>query len=292
VVAKRRSTNTPPGAAVEPRTLYVVSTPIGNLADASFRALQVLRDVQIVLAEDTRQTRVLFDRYDLRTPMQSLHEHNEATSVAGVLKRLSGGDSIAIVSDAGTPLISDPGERLVRAVWEAGFRVVPIPGPTAMAAALAAAGMETARFTFFGFLPKTGRERTDALRELSVMPHTGVVYESPERVVKTLLALVELGCGQREAVVARELTKRFEEFKRGTVSSLATYYDSSPPRGEVVLLIEGRREPPVDEVDEMKLRDRVRAMRAAGATTRDITSVLVTEYGVARNYAYRLAHDA
>jgi 16S rRNA (cytidine1402-2'-O)-methyltransferase len=195
---------------------------------------------------------------------------------------------VALISDAGTPLISDPGLRLVRAVWGGRFRVVPIPGPSAVMAALAGAGVETSRFTFFGFLPRSGSARRDALRDASVMPHTSVIYESPERLARTLGELAALGIGDRGAVVARELTKRFEEFRRGTVESLATYYASTPPRGEVVIVLEGRQQEPVDE---MTLRERVRQLRESGANARDVALALTRELGVPRNLAYRLAHD-
>ena len=276
-------------SAIESATLYVVATPIGNLGDLTLRALDVLRGVQIILAEDTRQTHILLDRYGIRTPMAPLHEHNESKSVAGVLARLAAGESAALVSDAGTPLISDPGQRLVREVWDGGFRVVPVPGPSAVITALAAAGVDTSRFTFFGFLPRSGRARKESLRDVSVMPHTSVIYESPERLARTLGDLVDAGAGDREIVVARELTKRFEEFRRGTVQSLSTYYASSPPRGEVVIVLEGRRQEPADE---MTLRERVRQLRDGGANARDVALALTRELGVPRNVAYRLAHDA
>jgi 16S rRNA (cytidine1402-2'-O)-methyltransferase len=272
-----------------PGVLYVVSTPIGNLGDITLRALDVLREVALILAEDTRQTRVLLARYDIRTPTVSLHGHNEARSVAHVLRRLASGRSVALVSDAGTPLISDPGHRLVGAALARGFRVVPIPGAAALLAALSAAGVDASRFTFFGFLPRSGAERATVLRELSVIPHTSVLYESPERLVRTLEDLVRLGCGDRPVVIARELTKRFEEFRRGTVSSLATYYAAASPRGEIVVIVEGRQP---EAADEMELRRQVRTMRETGASARDITSALVREHGVPRNVAYRLAHDA
>ncbi len=270
-------------------TLYVVATPIGNLGDITLRALDVLRGVHLVLAEDTRTTRVLLDHFGIRVSMRSLHEHNEARSVAGVLERLGRGEAVAMVSDAGTPLISDPGGRLVRAVWEAGLRVVPVPGASALTAALSAAGVNTDRFTFFGFLPRSGKERAEALHALSTMPHTSVLYESPGRVARTLRDLAGVGCGDREAVVAREVTKRFEDFRRGTVSALAAYYAASPPRGEVVIVCAGRSE---EVADEMMLRERVRAMRESGASAREIMSALAREHGVARNLAYRLAHSA
>lgn len=268
-------------------TLYVVSTPIGNLGDITLRALEVLRGVDFVLAEDTRQTRVLLDRYEITTPMLPLHAHNEARTIPRVLERLGSGEAGALVSDAGTPVLSDPGERLVRAVWTGGFRVAPVPGPSALLAALAAAGVDAARFTFFGFLPRSGRERQAALHELSEARWTGVLYEAPGRVSRTLSELDAAGLGDREIVVARELTKRFEEFRRGTAAELAAYYAASPPRGEVVVILQGRTEVPVDET---AIEEQAAELRARGVPAREIATLLVREHGVARNLAYRLAH--
>jgi 16S rRNA (cytidine1402-2'-O)-methyltransferase len=265
----------------------VVSTPIGHLGDITLRAIDTLRGVDFILAEDTRHVRTLLDRYEVRTPVRALHEHNEARSVDGILERLRRGECGALVSDAGTPLLSDPGSRLVAAVWAAGLRVSPVPGPSALTAALAAAGLDAPRFTFFGFLPRTGRERQDAIAELSAMSHPGALYEAPARLAKTLRELDVAGCGARDAVVARELTKRFEEFRRGTVAELAAYYATSPPRGEVVVILSGR---PEEGMSEAVLRQRVEQLRAEGRTARDVSDVLTREHGVPRNLAYRLAH--
>jgi 16S rRNA (cytidine1402-2'-O)-methyltransferase len=245
--------------------------------------------VNVVLAEDTRRTRVLLDRYGIRTPAVALHEHNEARATRRALERLGRGESVALVSDAGTPLISDPGHRLVEAVWQGGWQVAPVPGPSALTAALSAAGFETDRFTFFGFLPRTGRARADAIAALSALPHTGVLYEAPGRLAKTLRDLDTVGAGLREAVVARELTKLHEEFRRGTVADLAAYYASLPPRGEVVVVVRGRAEGPMDE---MQLRERAHQLLAQGLSPRDVASALAREHGAPRNLAYRLAHGA
>lgn len=268
-------------------TLYVVSTPIGHLGDITLRALEVLRGVDFVLAEDTRQTRILLQRYDIATPMLPLHEHNEARAIPRVLERLREGASGALVSDAGTPLLSDPGERLVRAVWGAGFRVTPVPGASALLAALVAAGVDATRFTFLGFLPRSGRERQEALRELSDAPYTSVLYEAPGRLSRTLSELDAAGVGGREVVVARELTKRFEEFRRGTAAELAAYYAASPPRGEVVVVLQGRTPVPVDEA---AIEAQAAVLRSRGLPARDIVAALVRDHGVPRNQAYRLAH--
>ena len=270
-----------------PGTLHVVSTPIGHLGDLSPRAVEVLRGVAAILAEDTRHTRVLCDRFDIRTSLVSYHEHNEAERTPGLVARLRGGESLALVSDAGTPLLSDPGSRLVRAAVEAGIPVSPVPGPSALLAALAAAGLPTERFTFFGFLPRKGGDRSRTLAEVVALPHTAVLYEAPTRVGDTLADLAAAGAGAREAVVARELTKQFEEFRRGTVAELAARYSDEAPRGEVVLLVAGA---PAVVADEVALADRVAALRAEGMSAREIQRVLVETMHAPRNLAYRLAH--
>jgi 16S rRNA (cytidine1402-2'-O)-methyltransferase len=270
-------------------SLYVVSTPIGNLRDITLRAIDVLRAVDLVLAEDTRHSRRLLDHHGIATPMLSYHEHNEARATATAMARLREGRDVALISDAGTPLVSDPGSRVVRAAAEAGIAVVPIPGPSAVLAALVSSGLGSERFTFFGFLARKGRERDDALQELSSLPYTSVLYEAPNRVAATLAEIASRGARDRRVVVARELTKQFEEIRRGTVAELSAYYESSPPRGEVVIVLEGTTLQPLAE-DE--LRSRARAMRDAGLSARDVAAALVREGGASRNLAYRLAHEA
>jgi len=270
-------------------SLYVVSTPIGNLRDITLRAIDVLRAVDLILAEDTRHSRHLLDHHGIATPMLSYHEHNEARATETAIARLREGRDVALISDAGTPLVSDPGTRVVRAAAEAGIAVVPIPGPSAVLAALVSSALGSERFTFFGFLARKGREREDALQELSSLRHTSVMYEAPNRVAATLGELGARGAGERRVVVARELTKQFEEIRRGTVAELSAYYESAPPRGEVVIVLEGTTLQPLAE-DE--LRSRARLMRAAGLSARDVAAALVREGGASRNLAYRLAHEA
>lgn len=282
-------TEPPQGAAVGAGQLFVVSTPIGNMGDFSFRAVETLRSVALVLAEDTRHSRHLLDRYEVATPLQAYHEHNEAKATPGVVGRLLAGDSLALISDAGTPLLSDPGARLVRAAIEAGIRVTPVPGASALLAALVGAGLDATRFTFFGFPPRKGRERDEVLREVAALPHTSVLYEAPGRVAATLAELAARGAGGREAVVARELTKQFENIRRGTVSDLSRYYLESAPRGEVVLLIGGA--PPAAAADEASVRARARELRAGGASARDTATALADEFQLARNAAYRVAQE-
>ncbi len=269
-------------------TLYVVSTPIGNLGDLTVRAIEILRAVPLVLAEDTRHARTLFSRYEIRTPTAALHEHNEARSAPRLVARLAEGQDLALITDAGTPLLSDPGARLVRAAIDAGIPVVPVPGASALLAALAGAGLPIDRFTFFGFLPRRGAARQAALADIAALAHVSVLYEAPGRVAATLADLAGAGLGGRSAAVARELTKRFEEFRRGTVDELAAYYAESSVRGEVVIVIGAGA--PV-EADPAAARDRARALRDAGMTRRQIVAELVARDGVARNLAYRLAHE-
>jgi 16S rRNA (cytidine1402-2'-O)-methyltransferase len=270
-------------------TLYVVSTPIGNLRDVTLRAIDVLRSVDVILAEDTRHSRHLLEHHGIETRLLSYHEHNEARATESAIARLREGRDVALISDAGTPLLSDPGARIVRAAAEAGILVVPVPGPSALLAALVTSALDSDRFTFFGFLPRKGREREAALEDLSSLRHTAVLYEAANRVAATLADLAHHGAGDRRVVVARELTKQFEEVRRGTVVELAAYYESSPPRGEVVIVLEGGSIQPLAE-DE--LRSRVRTLRAAGLSARDVAAALVREDGASRNLAYRLAHEA
>jgi len=269
-------------------TLYVVSTPIGNMGDFSFRAVETLRSVSAVLAEDTRHTRHLLDRYEIETPLVAYHEHNEAKTTPRLVERLLGGESLALVSDAGTPLLSDPGGRLVRAAIDAGVHVSPVPGASALLAALVASGLDTERFTFFGFLARKGPERRAAIDELVVLRHAAVLYEAPARVHATLAELADAGAGGRQAVVARELTKQYEELRRGTVAQLVAYYQQTPPRGEVVIVIAGQVP---TGASEDQLRARATALRAEGRSARDIAAALSAELGAPRNLAYRLAHE-
>ena len=269
-------------------TLFLVSTPIGNLGDMSHRAVEVLSSAALIIAEDTRHSRRLLDHYKIATPLSSYHEHNEAKETPRLVARLQTGDSIALISDAGTPLISDPGSRLVDAAVAAGVPIVPIPGPSAVMAALVASGMSLERFTFFGFLPRKGKERTETIADVVASQATSVLFEAPSRVGATLEALVEAGAGERAAVVARELTKQFEEFKRGTIADLSRIYKDADPRGEVVLVIAGAPRP---IVTEHELSDAAAQLRASGKTPRDVMDHLVSALGAPRNLAYKIAHE-
>ena len=259
------------------------------MGDFSFRAVEVLKGVAAVLAEDTRHTRHLLDRYAIATPLVAYHEHNEAKTTPGLIVRLGRGESLALVSDAGTPLLSDPGARLMRAAVDAGIRASPVPGASAMLAALVVSGLELDRFTFYGFLPRRGKERRTTLDEIAALRHAAILYEAPSRVGDTLGELAAAGAGERQTIVARELTKQYEELRRGTVSALAAYYGSAPIRGEVVIIVAGAQAP--TGPSEADLRLRAQELRAQGHAPRDIAGVLTSELGAPRNLAYRLAHE-
>jgi 16S rRNA (cytidine1402-2'-O)-methyltransferase len=222
---------------LRPGTLYLVATPIGNLEDITLRALRTLKECDVIAAEDTRHTGRLLRHYGIQKPLISYFRFNEARRSAEILERLGRGEKIALVTDAGTPGISDPGERVVRAVLDAGLRVEPIPGPCALVAALTASGMPAEEFHFIGFLPHKSGQRRRELERVGRLPGTLVLYESPYRVEKLLGELQEI-FGDRQVVLARELTKKFEEFLRGTATALLTALQQRKLKGEFVVVVE------------------------------------------------------
>jgi 16S rRNA (cytidine1402-2'-O)-methyltransferase len=269
-------------------TLYVVATPIGNLEDVTLRALAVLREAELVLAEDTRRTRVLLDRHGIAARPVSLHAHNETARTQQVLAALTDGKAVALVSDAGTPLVSDPGERLVARALADGHRVVPVPGPSAVLAALVASGLPAERFTFVGFLSRRAGERARQLAELAPQRETLVLFESPRR-VGALLAELASVFGERRACVARELTKLHEEVVRGKLGELAAQF-ADGARGEVSVVVEGAAGVSGPEpLSEDALRARVRDALAAGLSARDLAAQLARETGLPRRTLYALA---
>jgi 16S rRNA (cytidine1402-2'-O)-methyltransferase len=218
-----------------PGTLYVVATPIGNLEDVTARALRILKEVAVIAAEDTRRTAHLLARYAITTPATSLHEHNEASKTPAIVSRLAGGDNVALVSDAGTPLISDPGRHLIQAAAAAGIRIEPIPGPSAIVTALSAAGASTATFTFLGFPPTRSKDRISWLEGLRGINHAVVFFEAPQRIRETLEHLMPV-VGDCPVVVCRELTKVHEQLVRGPIS---TVLDAEwEPKGEVTVVLD------------------------------------------------------
>lgn len=218
--------------------LYLCPTPIGNLGDMTFRTLETLKAVDLIAAEDTRNTLKLLNHFDINVPLTSYYEHNKAQKGGVLMERLKSGQNIALVSDAGMPAISDPGENLVRLCIDEGVEVVPLPGPSAFTTALVASGMPTGRFSFEGFLTTNKRNRKIHLEEVKNDTRTLIFYEAPHKLMYTLADMLEV-LGDREIVLARELTKKFEEFYRTTISEAIRHYNENPPKGEFVLIING-----------------------------------------------------
>ncbi|HVA23347.1 MAG TPA: 16S rRNA (cytidine(1402)-2'-O)-methyltransferase [Chloroflexota bacterium] len=262
--------------------LYVVSTPIGNLEDVSLRALRVLREVALIAAEDTRVTRKLLSRYDIHTRLAPYHQHNQRYQSGVVLRALEAGD-VALVSDAGTPVLSDPGQDLIRMAIGLGIDVVAVPGPSAITHALTVAGLEAEPFLFEGFLPSARGERTARLRELAAVRATLVVFEAPHRVRATLDELAA-AFGDRQVAICRELTKLHEQVIRTT---LAAARDQVPERGELTLVIEGAPlpRPPGLETAESRLRE----LLAAGSSRKDAAEAVSLELGLPKRQVYRLS---
>jgi 16S rRNA (cytidine1402-2'-O)-methyltransferase len=271
--------------------LYLVGTPIGNLDDLSSRGAATLADVDRVYAEDTRRTSVLFRKFGIDTPLISLHQHNEAARSVEVIELLSRGESCALVTDAGAPGVSDPGARLVRSVSEAGFRVVTIPGPSAVTAAAGLSGFPVDAFLFLGFAPRKGRDRAEWIRLCASSSVAVIAFEAPGRVARLLRDWTAADLGARECCVCRELTKLHEEVRRGTVESLTDYYESNEIRGEVTVVLSpppaSRREDsgPGSEAIAMQAR----SMSREGLSARDISEALQERFGLRRNEAYAAA---
>jgi 16S rRNA (cytidine1402-2'-O)-methyltransferase len=277
-------------------TLYIVATPIGNLEDITQRALRVLREAEVIACEDTRRTRVLLNHFGIKTRTISYHEHNELERAATLGKLLEGGKNVAVVSDAGTPLISDPGFRIVNTAIERGTPVVSIPGPTAFVAALVASGLPSDQFFFGGFLPARANPRRARLKDLAAIQATLVFYEAPHRIAATVSEALEV-LGDRKAAVARELTKIHEEIVRGTLRQLAERFSPGPAtRGEIVLLISGvsetastaRESTGEIESSSIKLLDRVRQLESQGLNSKEALKKAARELGLKRAEAYRL----
>jgi 16S rRNA (cytidine1402-2'-O)-methyltransferase len=266
--------------------LYVVATPIGNLDDISLRALRVLKEVELIAAEDTRHTRILLDRYDIRTALISYHEHNEKTQAPRLVERMNRGESIALVSDAGTPAISDPGYRLVLDAINSGIVVTPIPGPSAIIAALSASGLPTDRFVFEGFMPAKKGERESRLEALREESRTIIFYEAPHRLKECLAAIGRI-LGNRDVVIARELSKLHEEFLRGTIDEIAEQLAAREIKGEVTVIVRaGRR---AESVSQEELSAEIRQMSAEGISVREISEHLAKRYQLGRREVYQLA---
>jgi 16S rRNA (cytidine1402-2'-O)-methyltransferase len=269
-------------------SLYIVSTPIGNLGDLSHRAVEVLGSVDVVLAEDTRRTGMLLKHFGIEARLISAHEHNENARSRLVAELLGEGKSVALVSDAGTPLLSDPGSRLVRAAVDGGFPVVAIPGASALLAALVASGLSADRFTFYGFIPRKGGDRAALLREMAESRYTSVLYESPHRVQALLDDLLEAAGAERQVVVARELTKLHEEIYRAPLGEAVTRFAERAPKGEFVVLIEGNTAEPDAEAEEATARTLAEALLEQGMSPSAVAKEVSRRTGISRNEAYAM----
>ena len=271
--------------------LVLVGTPIGNLADLSPRAVEVLRTADLVVCEDTRRTGRLLQAAGVSAKkLLAAHDHNEAAQIGGVLDRLRAGETVAIVSDAGMPGISDPGERMVRAAADAGIEVVVVPSPSAAVAALVASGLPTGRFAFEGFLPRSGSGRTERLAALAGERRTIVLYEAPHRMARTVADLASVLGADRRVAIGRELTKLHEEVWRGTLAEAITRTETVEPRGEHVLVVDGA--PEAASASDEELTAAVRRMIDDGLSTRDAVAEVAQTYDVSKRRVYDLATGA
>jgi 16S rRNA (cytidine1402-2'-O)-methyltransferase len=267
-------------------TLFVVGTPIGNLEDVTARAARVLGEVDVVVAEDTRRTRTLLAHLGIRVRLISLPAVRERAKAGGVLDELRAGRHVALVTDAGMPGISDPGQFLIAACLSAGVPVTVVPGPSAAVAALLASGLASDRWAFEGFLPRKGRARAERLASVAADERTTVLFESPRRVGETLRDLAEACGGGRRAAVARELTKLHEEVRRGTLAELASTYADEEVRGEVTVVVEGAPPAAAPDVDDATLAEEAAELVAAGAKPREASAEIARKHGVPANRVY------
>ena len=269
-------------------TLYIVPTPIGNLEDITLRALRILREVRLIAAEDTRTTRKLLDRYEITTPLTAYHEHNKLSKLDAIFGALTAGD-VALVSDAGTPGISDPGYELIHEAIARQVTVVSLPGPSAVVAALVASGLPTDSYLYLGFLPRKAKALRDTLAAIAAERRTVVVYESPNRLTDTLAAIIEV-LGDRPVAVARELTKIHEEIQRGLASEVLAHYQANEPRGEITLVIGGAVERS-DAVmwDEQRILEALRLRLETGEPRRQAAKAVAEESGWDSRTVYDLS---
>ena len=276
--------------------LYLCATPIGNLADITYRAVETLRTADVIAAEDTRHTRGLLAHYDIHAPMTSYHEHNKGEKGAELIERLRAGETVVCVSDAGLPGIADPGGDLARRAIAEGIPVTPLPGANAALSALICAGLPLEGFAFIGFLPRKEKKRREVLARVAAYPETLIFYEAPHRLRETLAALATGLGAQRRACAARELTKKFEEFRRTTLGELLAHYREHEPRGEFVLIVAGADENAAgtaDAAEEMSLTERYAAHIAKGLDKKEAMRRTAQELGISRRAVYQavLAED-
>ncbi|MDX8414169.1 MAG: 16S rRNA (cytidine(1402)-2'-O)-methyltransferase [Mariprofundales bacterium] len=272
-------------------TLYIVATPIGNLADITLRALDVLRSVSLILAEDTRTSSKLLTHYQITTKTMACHEHNEQAVVASIIVRLQQGDDIALISDAGTPLVSDPGYRMVTGCIDAGITVCPLPGASSLIAALSVGGLPPLPFTFLGFVPRSGSGRSARIAAVVGCQHTVVVLESARRVVATLQAVADSGGAALRVVVAREMTKMHEELIRGTVDGLLVQLADTVLRGEVVLLFAPCQDKTMHPVDDESILSSLDDPMLRNLPASKRAKAVADQWGVSKQRVYHLLHQ-
>jgi 16S rRNA (cytidine1402-2'-O)-methyltransferase len=270
-------------------TLYIVPTPIGNLEDITLRALRILREVTLIAAEDTRTSRILLQHYEISTPLTSYHEHNKLTKIEAIFDALANGD-VALISDAGTPGISDPGYELISAAIERGIRVEPLPGASAIITGLVGSGLPTDSFLYLGFLPRKASALRQFLDSIASERHTLITYESPNRLTDTLSLMLDV-LGDRPACVARELSKKFETFQRGTLSEILEHFEANPPRGEITLVVGGAM--PQEHVtwDEDQVRAALQIRIDQGEQLRSAAKAVASESGWDTRTVYSLGTD-
>ena len=273
--------------------LYLCATPIGNLGDITLRVLRVLQEADVIAAEDTRQTIKLLNHYEIKTPLISYHEHNKIEKTPVLVKRMLEGETIALVTDAGTPAISDPGEDLVRACYEAGIEVTSLPGPAAVITALTLSGMSARRFTFEGFLPMDKKERELVLERFRTTTCTTIFYEAPHRLKKTLALLAETVGGERKIAVCKELTKRHETRLGMTLAEAVDFYEENEPKGEFVLVLEGadpkeQKEQEQQQWQQMPLQEHMDRYLSQGLSKKDAMKAVAKDRGMQKREIYNL----
>ena len=273
--------------------LFIVSTPIGNLGDITYRAVETLRDADVILAEDTRRTATLLRHYGIQGRLVSAHEHNEKARAETLAEMLREGKRVALVSDAGTPLLSDPGSRLVRRAIAEGFRVTPVPGASALLATLVASGISAERFTFYGFIPRKGGSRRALLEEIAQSPYASVLYESPHRTAELLRDLADAAGAEREVAIGRELTKLHEEFVRGTLGDARIAFGEAKVRGEIVVVLAGRADDgaETEAAEEQAARALAAALLDGGLAPSAVAKEVKKRLGISRNAAYEMVQE-
>lgn len=273
-------------------TLYLCATPIGNLEDMTFRVIRILKEVDLIAAEDTRNSIKLLNHFDIKTPMTSYHEYNKMEKGHKLIEKLREGTNIALITDAGTPGISDPGEELVKMCYEAGIEVTSLPGPAACITALTLSGLSTRRFAFEAFLPVDKKERQAILGELKEETRTMILYEAPHRLVRTLRELQEVFGGDRKLTVCRELTKKHETAFQTTFEEAVGYYEGTEPKGECVLVVEGKsreqiRQEAVDKWEEMSLSEHMDYYTGQGIDKKEAMKRVAKDRGMAKRDVYK-----